>query len=252
LLGNPENSGPASESTLVQPVAPPACLGYALAGQFGAFLLSIPAFLLFMDPKTKELRQSPAATAAMFVPLWIAFAVTVYVVARRRNEHPLGRRPTFHAKDTGWLVAGVAAQFGVGIVYSLLPIDTTELGKPAHEILDRANENSLGVVLLGLAVGIGAPVMEELFYRGVVHRGLVLRFANASGFVKNVVPFLLSSAIFAAIHFQALQFGALFAVGALCAFAFHKTGRIMSAIAVHAGFNLTTVVALSIAIFSKK
>ncbi len=251
LPQNSEKPEPSTEPSAVQSTRSPSCLGYTLAGQFGAFALSVPAFFLFVDPKTKELRSSPAATAAMFVPLWIAFAVTIYLVAQRRNENPLGRRPAFHVKDAAWFVGGIVGQVAVGIVYNLLPIDTTEVGRPAHELLDRANENALGVVLLGLAVGIGAPVMEELFYRGVIHRGLVLRFANASGFVKNVVPFLLSSAIFAAIHFQVLQFGALFAVGALCAYAFHKTGRIMSAIAVHAGFNLTTVVALSIAIFSK-
>jgi uncharacterized protein len=226
-------------------------LSLALAGQFGAFLLSVPVALAFIDPKTKALRQTPAATAAMFLPIWVALGVTVYLVSRRRGEHPFGRRPTFRWVDIGWLFAGVAAQFAIGIVYQLLPIDTSEMSKPAEEIIDRANGNGVGLVLLGLAVGVGAPIMEELFYRGVIHRGLRLFFASYSPFVRMVAPFVLSSAIFAAIHFQALQFAALFAVGAFCAFAFHKTNRIGSAIAVHAGFNLTTVVALSAAVLSK-
>jgi uncharacterized protein len=221
-------------------------------GQVGAFVLSIPTALAFVDPKTRELRQSPAATAAMFVPLWIAFALSIYVVSRRRNEHPLGKKPTFRSPDLFWIVAGVAAQFAIGIVYNLLPIDTEKLGKPAKEMLDRANENTVGLVLLGLAIGIGAPIMEELFYRGVVHRGLELYFESYSPVIKQFAPFVISSAIFAAIHFQLLQFGALFCVGALCAYAFHKTKRIASAIAVHAGFNLTTVFALTYSILSKK
>jgi uncharacterized protein len=232
-------------------VRPPHCLPLALAGQFGAFLLSVPVALAFIDPKTKELRQSPAATAAMFLPIWIALAVTVYVVSKRRSEHPLGLRPRFRSVDIGWLFAGVAAQFAIGIVYTLLPIDTSEMSKPAEDIIDRANGNSVGLVLLGLAVGVGAPIMEELFYRGVIHRGLRLYFAEYPRYVNVIAPFVLSSAIFATIHFQLLQFGALFAVGALCAFAFHKTNRIASAIAVHAGFNLTTVIALSAAVLSK-
>jgi uncharacterized protein len=187
----------------------------------------------------------------MFLPLWIAFAATVYKVAIRRKEHPLGRRPFAVPGDLLWFLFGIGAQFGVGILYSLLPIDSEDVNKPAREIFDRANENRVGILLLGLAVGIGAPIMEELFYRGVIHRGFLLLWGDKPGAVWRFAPLIVSSAIFGAIHFQMLQFPALFAVGALCAYGFQKTGRLATAIAVHAGFNLTSVVALSLTILSE-
>lgn len=209
----------------------------------GAFALSVLVSLFFYDRETKQLEMSPGATAAMFIPLWIAFAITVHRVATRRGEAPFGRRPFARTVDIVWFLAGIAAQFVIGVVYWALPIDMDDVGRPAREIFDRANENPFGVALLALAVGVGAPIMEELFYRGVVHRGFVLAFRR-TGLVQRFAPILLSSAVFAVIHFQVLQFGALFAVGLLCAYAYQKTSRIISAIAVHAGFNLTTVAVL--------
>jgi membrane protease YdiL (CAAX protease family) len=214
--------------------------------------LSAIVGVFFIDPETKELTKSPAASAAMFVPLWIAFAVTIFKVSVRRQEHPLGRRPAVRAHDLLWFLFGIGAQFAVGIAYSLLPINPDDVSKPAREIFDRANENRVGLLLLGIAVGIGAPIMEELFYRGVVHRGFALLWANKNGAIWRVAPLLISSAIFASIHFQPLQFPALFAIGALCAYGFQKTSRIATAMAVHAGFNLTSVVALSFTILSNK
>ena len=242
-LPSPERSASRPE-----PAAIPHCLPLALAGQLGAVMLSFVVGIFFYDPATKQLRTSPGATAAMFVPLWVAFGFTVVRVARRRGEHPFGERPYVRRVDGLWFLSGIAAQFVVGFVYFYLPIDSEELARPAREIFDRANENPIGVVLLGIAVGIGAPIMEELFYRGVVHRGFVLACRPGS----HYLPMILSAAIFGAIHGQLLQFGGLFGVGLLCAYAFSKTQRIASAIAVHAGFNLTTVVALTVAMFSDK
>lgn len=53
-----------------------------------------------------------------------------------------------------------------------------------------------------------------------------------------------SSAIFAASHFQVLQFPGLFAIGVIVALAFERTGRLATAIWIHVGFNATTVVVL--------
>ncbi len=233
-----------------QPI--PHALPLALLGQVAAWVLSVIVGLAFYDRATKQLNTSPGATAAMFVPLWVAFGATSYVVGKRRGEFPFGRRPYVKRSDGLWFLAGIAAQFVIGAIYLLLPVDTEKLGKPAREIFDRANDNPVGIVLLGLAVGIGAPIMEELFYRGVIYRGFVLAIDRRSGLVRRFAPMLLSALIFAAIHFQVLQSGALFGVGLLCAIAYRKTDRIASAIAVHAGFNLTSVVTLTISLLTDK
>lgn len=52
--------------------------------------------------------------------------------------------------------------------------------------------------------------------------------------------------VFGVTHFQPLQFVALTAAGLMFAGAAVRTGRLAAAIAVHAGFNATTFVALAL------
>ena len=55
---------------------------------------------------------------------------------------------------------------------------------------------------------------------------------------------MLSSAVFAAVHFQALQFAGLFVFGLVAALLTVRSGRLGPAIWAHIGFNLTTVTVL--------
>ena len=51
------------------------------------------------------------------------------------------------------------------------------------------------------------------------------------------------SLVFAGSHFQLLPFPGLLAFGIVAGIVAHRTGRLGPAIALHVGFNLTTVVA---------
>ena len=61
------------------------------------------------------------------------------------------------------------------------------------------------------------------------------------GLVAAVVG---SSSVFAISHLQLLQFPGLFLIGAVAAIGLTRTGRLGTAIWIHAGFNATTVVIL--------
>jgi folate-binding protein YgfZ len=54
------------------------------------------------------------------------------------------------------------------------------LSKPARELADRAGLG-VGFVLLALAAVVGAPVIEELFFRGLVLRSAARRWGNGVG-----------------------------------------------------------------------
>ena len=88
-----------------------------------------------------------------------------------------------------------------------------------------------------------APLTEEIAYRGLLFGGIrdMERGHVGSGVVIAAV---VSSLIFAASHFQLIQFPGLFAFGLVAVAAFHHTGRLATAIWAHVGFNLTTVVLL--------
>ena len=62
----------------------------------------------------------------------------------------------------------------------LLDKSAKDLEGPARELTDRADD-PLGVVLLILIVGVGAPIIEEIFYRGLLQRSLLKRGLPAGG-----------------------------------------------------------------------
>jgi membrane protease YdiL (CAAX protease family) len=93
------------------------------------------------------------------------------------------------------------------------------------------------VILLVLIVGIGAPIVEEIFYRGLLQRSIARRFGVWPGIVGSALVFGLS-------HFQALQLPALVLLGVVLAYITERTGRLGPAIFAHVAFNLITVIFL--------
>lgn len=93
------------------------------------------------------------------------------------------------------------------------------------------------VLMLVLFVGVGAPIVEELFYRGIVQQSLVRSLGP-------VIGIGLASLIFGAVHLSLVEFAPLVAVGAGLGYLFWRTGRLLPAIIAHATFNLFTLVNL--------
>lgn len=122
----------------------------------------------------------------------------------------------------------------------LLDKSSSDLEGPAREMTDRA-VGPLGVVLLVLIVGVGAPVVEEIFYRGLLQRSLLKRG------LPPAVAIGISAVVFGASHFQLLQLPALVLFGAAAGILAHRSGRLGPAIAAHVAFNMVTVIALLIA-----
>ena len=62
----------------------------------------------------------------------------------------------------------------------LLGRTTSDLEGPARTLADKAHD-PFGVVLLFVIVVIGAPIAEELFFRGLVMRSVERRLGRACG-----------------------------------------------------------------------
>jgi membrane protease YdiL (CAAX protease family) len=95
-----------------------------------------------------------------------------------------------------------------------------------------------------LFVAVGAPIVEELFFRGLVLRSLERRFGSTWAVA-------LSSVLFGLAHPQPLPAKALVlvmvslaALGALLATLAVRTGRLGPSIVTHAVFNGWTVLFL--------
>jgi membrane protease YdiL (CAAX protease family) len=93
------------------------------------------------------------------------------------------------------------------------------------------------VSMLLVALGVIAPVAEEVFFRGVLYAGLRKRLP--------VVPaVVLSSAVFAAAHMDSMRLLA-FVLGVVAALLIEFTGSLVPAVLAHMGVNMGFVLFLA-------
>lgn len=221
-------SGPARPLSV-----PGVLLGYLLA-LIAAGIASGVVGLVSLDS------DGPLVILGGQVGLWAGF-IGVVMFARSRPGAPryVGAiRSEFHPSDVLGLVVGVATQL-VLLPLLYLPFrswfDDDALSAPAEDLL--ADFNGILLVLMGVGVVLVAPVVEELFFRGLLLGTIRERWGTLAAVIG-------SSVFFGATHFQPLQFAGLTAAGLVFAAAVVRTGRLGSAIAVHVGFNATTFAAL--------
>jgi membrane protease YdiL (CAAX protease family) len=221
-------------------------LGIVLA-VLAVFILQLmfvaPAFLAGYD-EDDSLTQGLAIVSNL---VWNGALVwLVYMFAKRRGGSwaSLGwRRPWEGESWSGWRLAGLVvggyvSMWGVVALYNLL---ISALGvdflQPDQQIQDEIFDETWLIVLMGLAVVIGAPLSEELFFRGFLYAGLRRR-------IWALPPALLTGTVFSMAH---LQFGLIIPftlIGAVLSIVYERTGSIWGNIALHFVFNLLSFMAL--------
>jgi len=105
-----------------------------------------------------------------------------------------------------------------------------EIEQRAQELADKAGGAT--TVLLFVVVAVGAPLVEELVYRGLL-QGAVSRVVGAW------VGLLLASAWFALVHPSPVEWPGLFVAGLTFGCWLTLTGRIGGAVMTHLAFNVT-------------
>jgi membrane protease YdiL (CAAX protease family) len=163
------------------------------------------------------------------IPLWIGLAATPWWAVSRQGDDPvvelgISIRPV----DLLALPLGAGVQLLVGLAYAPF-VDHKQLEEPSRRLADAAH-GAGGTVLLVLMTVVIAPVLEELFYRGLVLRSLQRGLPTWAAVV-------LCGVIFGAIHFQPLQLLGLAAFGMVAAVLAVRTGRLGPAVLAHLGFN---------------
>ncbi len=221
--------------------------GIALGAWAAAFLFSNLGSILLLNALgyggVTSTDQLPIWVIAILqVPLWIGLIGAVIIVSRTWGTGSLRRDYGFRfaAVDVVGVPIGVLVQLVfVPVLYKLLPfIDTSSVQEPAKKLTERAT--GWGVALLVLLVVVGAPIVEELFFRGLLMRSIQAQFSDWIALVG-------SSVLFALAHFQTTTVPALVLFGMVAGYMAQRTKRLGMSIFAHAGFNATTVVALLLA-----
>jgi uncharacterized protein len=174
------------------------------------------------------------------LPLWGGYFAVAIIVSRVRGTGHWRRDygVSFRMTDLWGVPIGALTQLVfVWLLYRILDllINVHDLDKPARQLTDRAS--GWGVLILVLIVVFAAPFFEELFFRGLVMRAIQSYFDDTLALIGSAV-------IFAAVHFELLQFPALVLFGLVTGYCAQRTGRLGMSIFAHMGFNLTTVVIL--------
>ncbi len=176
------------------------------------------------------------------VVAWAVFVVALYVVSDRAGTRDLlaDYQVTFRPADLLAVPVGVVGQLALmpALYWPLQQIwsDTfsdERLEERAVDLVDRATGNN--AVLLVLVVVIGAPLFEELVYRGLLQRSLVGAVGRAAGL-------LAAAAWFSLIHLAPVEYPGLFVAGLLFGGAMLLTDRLGPALVTHAALNATGLV----------
>ena len=204
----------------------------AFSGQIA--ILSAAGYL-----NTKPADRPLWMDAILLVPLWASLLAATVIISRvwgtGRLRDDYGLR--FRTFDVLGVPIGIAAQAVlVPAIYWVLQVSSEDVSSQARTLTDRAGSDA-EVILLVLMVVVGAPIIEELFFRGLLMRSIQARWNDGLALV-------VSSLFFALVHFQPLQIPGLFMFGLIAGTCAQRTGRLGMSIFAHAAFNGTAVVAL--------
>jgi membrane protease YdiL (CAAX protease family) len=214
-------------------------VGIGLAASWLLWIFFAPAVIAVTNADTDNL--SLGTIALLQIPFdGGMLAVAMYASIAKGNGPIVDFGFVVKLRDLAGLLAGLFTQYAALLVY--LPFiwfgltSADDISKPARELTSKAH-TATEVILLVVIVVIVAPIVEELFFRGLVMRALERRYDRRWAVLG-------SSAIFAAAHVEPLQFPALFIFGLVAAALTMRTGRLGPGMAAHVAFNAVAVITL--------
>jgi len=227
-------TSPTGSPTELRPWSGRDALLAVLAGLAGA---SVASVAVGRDPSALQLfgLVVPAQAAGTLI------AVALLVRVRPDWRSALSVRGRWG--DVSGLLVGAGLQIGVAAVAYWVVVSVFGGEFPTQEVVEAADMavGGLEIALVVIGVVVLGPLAEELVFRGILLGALRRRRSDWAAI-------LWSSAAFASLHlidpnaWFAVPF--LFVAGVVMGRAVVNTGRIARAIAIHAGFNLVSVLAL--------
>lgn len=228
--------------------APGATAGNALAAWLGAFVVVQVATMVVLVATgyVDAVGSVPMSVNALLVSVMWAVQIVAVAWWASRSMHTtlsvatgLGAVP----RDAWWIFVGLASQFllvpAVNWPLSRVFPDSfspEKVARRAEELLDSAPGAWFAV--LALVVVVGAPVVEEIVYRGMVQKGFVSSWGPVAGVI-------VTAALFAAIHMSWAETPALFVFALVLGLITLRAGRLGPAIVTHMAFNLAGLVAVA-------
>jgi membrane protease YdiL (CAAX protease family) len=224
-------------------------LGDFLVGVFGGYALaSLIAAIWYAVSGDDELNLAGQAVSQM--GLWTGMVGAAVVASHRKGAGTLAEDFGLKGKwsDIGLgVVVALCVQLLVlpGIAYLLRPLlGEPEVSGPVQDLLDRSQ--GLAFAGLILSVAVGAPIVEELFFRGLLLRSLQRRVPDWAAVATSAVAFGIAHGSALPVDAVLLVMTSLTVFGAILAVMAIRTGRLGPSIVTHAVFNLFTLLYLTL------
>lgn len=222
-----------------------AALGLAVAGLIGGFVSAslIGAAVLVV---TGADATAPAVELASLFGLWV-WLVGACVIASRR--YGTGSLRTDLGLAWRWLdpLRGLGANLVARVVTTLVAIPIVAAGATSSNttVVEAQKGSVVALVLIGAAAVIGAPIVEELFFRGLVLRSLTPRLGFGWAVVVQGLVFGLAHSNPAA-GWRTLSLVAITAAFGMCQGWFARRWTLGPLMVSHALFNLLPVLVIAL------
>ena len=167
---------------------------------------------------------------------WIALAGWPLLTTAFQGNGPridLGLRLTW--RDVGWgLIGGVAALVAGGTIALIIQAIFGEFTSAAGEVGEELSKEGpmLAVVAFALCVAIGAPIAEEIAFRGMAYNALAKLGLNAAWVIA------ITSVAFSLFHLEPQRAPILLASGLVLGILRWRTRSLGAPIVAHAVNNL--------------
>jgi len=177
--------------------------------------------------------------------LWIGFGGVPLLLCHTRGTGRMSRDFGLRLGGPADVGLGVLAglfAYGLLLIYSvvLAQFDHVDLGKGTDKLAGHGLGG--GFAIFALAVVVGAPVFEELYFRGLLQPSLQRRLGGAAGVV-------VTACFFGLLHLGDNPIEAVIPLavfGVIVGMLAWRTGRLGPGIVAHLTFNGITVVALAL------
>lgn len=220
---------------------------YALIG-YGAFLLALVLNSLLMSSVASFFEPSRFSLGNLFNVLMFVLAGIICLFALRLiSRHQLTRDALGIHLNTIFVVIAVGSVLGLLFFWlsEFIESHNHTLKDAGKQVMQEFNlgQNLANDLLLILGIGLFAPVVEEIVFRGAIFNSIVQGLKHHSKvphWLSLVIGLAVSAFAFISIHGgggQDTQLGLLAVLSVLAALAMYVTSSLFAAIFVHAVNN---------------
>jgi uncharacterized protein len=208
-----------------------------LGGAIGSEIAIVATGAKIVDGKIPETAAILAGTVIGQYGAWLAW---IYMASRIKGFGSL--RADFglvvdFVHDWAMIPLGVGFEIVAGIV--LLPISHLVHHAPQQVVQDLNTSHGAKLAVLAVTALLVAPVVEELFFRGLLLRSLQRRMSAPAAVAVSALAFGLAHVVFD--FGSGVVLPALVALGMLSGVFAVRTGNLSRSILLHMGFNLLAV-----------